>query len=76
MHISEGQLLYARPRRIFIFDGDQAQINSAAQPLCQSAAISQPALQRQNTEISKQIFPEKEYRVLMQSQFPHSCVCE
>ncbi len=24
----------------------------------------------------KQIFPEKELRVLSQSQFPHSCVCE
>jgi hypothetical protein len=29
-------------------------------------------LQRQNTEISKQIFPEKEYRHLS----PNSCVCE
>jgi hypothetical protein len=39
-------------------------------------SLSSPrsALQRQNTEISKQIFPEKEYRT--QSQFPHSCVCE
>jgi hypothetical protein len=34
-----------------------------------------PALQRQNTEISKQIFPEKEYRGLSPN-FPHSCVCE
>jgi hypothetical protein len=32
-------------------------------------------LQRQNTVISKQIFPEKEYRG-SQSQFPYSCVCE
>jgi hypothetical protein len=33
------------------------------------------ALQRQNAEHLKQIFPEKEYRG-PQSQFPHSCVCE
>ncbi len=32
-------------------------------------------LQRQNTEISKQIFPEKGISG-SQSQFPHSCVCE
>jgi hypothetical protein len=33
------------------------------------------ALQRQNTEISKQIFPEKEYRGLSPN-FLHSSVCE
>ncbi len=33
------------------------------------------ALQRQNTEIWKQIFPEKEYRGLSPN-FPHSCICE
>jgi hypothetical protein len=32
------------------------------------------ALQRKNTEFSKQIFPEKEYG--SQSQFLHSCACE
>jgi hypothetical protein len=33
------------------------------------------ALQRTNTEISKQIFPEKKI-AQPHSQFPHSCVCE
>jgi hypothetical protein len=42
-------------------------------PSCPSSSLC--PLQRQNTEISKHIFPEKEYRG-PQFQFPHSCVCE
>jgi hypothetical protein len=37
---------------------------------------AQPALQRQNTEISKQIFPEKEYRGLSPNFHIHASVSD
>jgi hypothetical protein len=35
--------------------------------------IDPPTLQRQNTEISKQMFPEKEYRGLSPNFHTHEC---
>jgi hypothetical protein len=38
--------------------------------------VAVPALQRQNTEISKQIFPEKEYRGLSPNFHIHASVSD
>jgi hypothetical protein len=49
---------------------------SGKRQMTTSMALADPTLQRQNTEISKQIFPEKEYRGLSPNFHIHVSMSE